>query len=134
MKKFITSLFILCAATNVFAEPVSVDAFKSTELRYISIGEYTSVLRDGFSQPTFVFYVSPYISSKLLKSDVVSITCNGNEVLVAPGSSYACVMRDSLSWGIASDYQRNGADMAIMVIPGNLVIDLPSDNPTIPKK
>lgn len=140
MKKLTASLFILFAATSVFAKPVSVDAFNQIELTYMPINEGVAVLRSHpFLQPTFIFYVSPYIASKHLRSDVVSITCNGNEVLVAPGSSYACVMRHDLSWRIDNDYQHNGADIGIMVIPDHLIINsdpipsIPSDGTTIPK-
>lgn len=124
LKKFRVIALLILASTGVFAKTIQIDPTNlnpSAATRdYIETNAYYLYLSD---QPfTVLFYLHPALQSdSALKSDPININCNGHEIMLAPGSSFACAVnpfkkRNVLNYRIPRDYARNGADLTTLLV------------------
>lgn len=128
MKRMAAMVLVAFASTGVFATEVTIDPAKlipaSMNHEYLSTSSHRLYMNnpDNMAEYTVVFYLHPSLqSSPSAKSDPISINCNGNELMLAPGSSFACTVdpmqkRNGLSYHINSDYARNGANLSTAYI------------------
>lgn len=129
MKRCILILSSLFISVNVFAAPLHA---KSSDF------EVNNLYRDyrpadshrstywapysGVHGPTVVIYLHPtLVKYPHIKSDPLYINCNGNEIIVSPGASYACPIMSyeqhgQLYYNVAEGYEKNGADVSIVEV------------------
>lgn len=121
MKKIIVAVLALFVSFRAFANNHTIDPAKMYR-HYVKTTDNIAVVVNQNSTHTVIFYVHPSLSSNpSVKSDPVSLYCNGNAFILAPGNSYACTVKTienngSLSFNIDAAYARNGADVSTVDI------------------
>lgn len=126
MKKMLAVLICTFSSLSVFANNLPVDPakFKPSEMyrNYITSNKIYAWTVYPDHEYTVLLYAHPALfSNPYLKSDPITMTCNGYTFLLSPGNAFACTIKTlsnqgMLSYTISSDYSRNGADLSSVVV------------------